>query len=115
MNHAHGIFDRYNLRHAFGIQINLGAPQTWQNEQILPRQKMRMVEFRCDVNGQSLAGKCLDNHRTVGRRTGEIAAQTDEGFCRSVKHGSNCTKHIMARLARRFESEFLFQRVKKRS
>src|SRR5690606_38687717 len=107
MHHAHGIFDRHDLRHALGVEVDFSASEAWQDERILSRHQMRMVELGRDMNRQALAGERFRDERTVRSGPCKIAAKADECLSRTIKHRADGAQNIMPRLARNVEAEFL--------
>ncbi len=113
VHHAHRVFDADDLRNAARVAIDLGAPQARQDEADLPRHQVRMIELGGDVHGQRQRGHRFRDESAVGRGACEVATEADERVRAAVEHGANSSQHVVARLARRRESELPLQCIEK--
>ena len=73
MNHAHGVFDRYELR-AGGLDVEFGAAEARQDERLVAGHEMAAVEFCRDLSRQTATAERLGGVLRVGRGGKEIAA-----------------------------------------
>ncbi|MNZ85966.1 hypothetical protein D3C78_1047740 [compost metagenome] len=76
MHHRHRVLDCHGLR-AQGLGIQIGASKAGQDQRYLRCQKVRAVEFCCDVNGEIEVAHALEGRAGIRHGDGEVSAKTD--------------------------------------
>ena len=95
------------------MQVDVRAPQTWQDQRLAAVHQVAAVELGTDLHGQCALLQGRVALWAVWRGLGEVAAQADKHLAVASEHGIDGLHCVVARRAWHLELKMLFQGIEK--